>query len=117
MFRSGATGAIALLALTACMSDSPDPDDPMGRSRARLEAERAACVADGGTFRPAGIGILTCIHTTSDGGKACAVASDCEGTCFADPDGPGGTCSSQTPVFGCYSMIEDSGEVVEICAD
>lgn len=110
MFRLTAALSCAVLVLAGCMADQPDPSDPMGRTPARLDAERAACVAEGGEFRPAGIGILTCIHTTTDGGTSCSKAGDCEGICMASEDGPGGTCSRTYPVFGCYAVYDAEGK-------
>lgn len=110
MFRLTAALASAALALAACMADQPDPSDPMGRTPAQLEAERAACLAEGGDFRPAGLGILTCIHATTDGGTSCTSAGECQGICMANEDAPGGTCSRGYPVFGCYAVFDAEGK-------
>jgi len=116
VFRFSVAAMGALLALAACVSDQPDPNDPMGRTPAELAAARTACVADGGTFRPAGLGILTCIHSTSDAGQSCLRASDCEGVCIGTDEG--GICSGAYPVFGCYARIDDDGNrEPEICVD
>jgi hypothetical protein len=43
----------------------------------------------------------------------CRAASDCEGYCAAESR----TCSSHFNDFGCYSYLDDSGQVVSICVD
>lgn len=117
MPRRHIAAILMLVSLAGCMTDQPDPDDPLGRTPAELEAERAACTADGGDFRSAGIGILTCIRPTPDAGKTCTRAGDCAGACVAEAESAVGACSPVTPIFGCFSLFDDAGERVEICVD
>ena len=98
-----------LLALSACQEDPAMG----GKTRSEIRAEQKQCDADGGRYEPAGMFGKACIFDTNDAGKSCKTGKDCEGVCFGDTH----TCSAASPVFGCFSMVEDSGEVVEICID
>jgi len=100
---------VGLLALSACQEDP----DMMGMSRSEIRAERQECVADGGRYEHGGMFGMACFYDTNDAGKSCKTGKDCEGICFADSL----TCSAVTPLFGCFSMVEDNGEVSEICID
>ena len=100
---------VGLLALSACQEDP----DMMGKTRAEIRAEQKECDAKGGSYQRAGMFGKACIMDTGDGGKSCKTNKDCEGVCFADTR----TCSTKTPIFGCFGMVEDNGEVVEICID
>ena len=89
-----------------------DPD--AGQSRAELKAGKAECDARGGDYAPVGLlRMFACITETRDAGQACAKASDCEGVCYADTR----QCSEVTPLFGCFSYLNEQGEVEEICID
>ena len=114
--KSLKVAALFSLFLAGCVLDPVDPDDPFGRTTAQIEAERAACVAAGGTFRPAGLlAALTCIKPTADAGKTCIRESDCEGFCLADTTPA--VCAPVTPTFGCFLMLDAAGEKIELCAD
>lgn len=105
--------AAALLLLAACRGEAPDPSDPQGRTPSEIEAARAECVAAGGKYTSGGRGGLTCIMPTSDAGKACSRATDCEGFCLAET----GTCAPRRPMFGCFPILDAEGQRVEICID
>ena len=100
---------VGLLALSACQEDP----EMMGKTRAEIRAEQKQCEAKGGSYERAGMFGKACILKTQDAGKSCKTGKDCEGICFGDTH----TCSPVTPMFGCFSMVEDNGEVVEICID
>ncbi len=91
---------IAVLFLAACNTD-PDAD------------KIAACEASGGEWRIAGLmPEPACIPNYSDAGKTCEKATDCQGTCLADRN----ECSASW-VFGCHSLRDETGDVLEICVD
>jgi len=98
-----------LLVLSACQQDP----DMMGMTRSQIRAEEKQCLADGGRYERAGMVGKACFYDTNDAGKSCKTGKDCEGICFGDSH----TCSAISPLFGCYSSVEDNGEVVEICID
>ncbi len=100
---------VGLLALSGCQEDP----DMMGKTRAEIRAEQKECDANGGSYQRAGMFGKACIMDTGDGGKSCKTNKDCAGVCFADTR----TCSAKSPIFGCFGMVEDNGEVVEICID
>ncbi|WP_428543063.1 hypothetical protein [Profundibacter sp.] len=100
---------VGLLALSACQEDP----EMMGKTRAGIRAEQKECDAKGGSYQRAGMFGKSCIMKTQDAGKSCKTGKDCEGICFGDTH----TCSAVTPMFGCFSMVEDDGKVVEICID
>lgn len=104
--------ALALmLALAACVAEAQGDGT---KGRALDEAERAACLAQGGTVGRGGLlPDELCFRPTPDAGKACTRASDCEGPCMADTM----TCSEVTPVFGCYEFMDDQGRKSGICVD
>lgn len=101
----------AALALAACVEDPP-PGGPEGKPLS--DAERAECLARGGT---AGRGGLlpdeVCFLPQPDAGKSCSAAGDCAGQCLADTR----TCSTVTPMFGCYDFLDETGKTVGICVD
>lgn len=92
-----------------------------------LVATRDTCVAAGGTFAPAGLaGAFACDRPTSDAGRPCLSAADCEGPCLEDrvevvtsaPDGRAcpageelrlhrGVCADHTLLFGCAPRLLD----------
>ena len=103
---------VALIALTACQSD------PFGRSNADLRAEERTCMADGGTFRAGGItGAKMCFLQTKDGGQSCRRSADCESGCLASPDTGKGQCAAERPLFGCFDMFDENGDLTAICVD
>lgn len=98
-----------LLVLSACQEDPAMG----GLTHSQMRAEEKQCVADGGWYERAGMYGKACFQDTKDAGKSCKTGKDCEGICFGDSH----SCSAVTPMFGCFSMVEDNGEVVEICID
>ncbi len=111
MFRSILTGTmfVSLATLSACQQDRM-PDDPPA---AQMRQEKAECEAKGGSYERAGMFGHACILQTKDAGKSCNRESDCEGICLAKTR----TCSAITPMFGCFSMLDDAGKTVELCID
>lgn len=76
--------------------------------------DAAACEARGGYVAVAGFsGEEFCAEPTPDAGQMCRAATDCEGYCAAETR----TCSTHFNAFGCYSYLDDTGQVVSICVD
>lgn len=102
---------VLILALAACVDKAQD-GGLEGKTLGK--AERAACLAQGGTVGRGGLlPDELCFRPTPDAGKACTKASDCAGSCMADTL----TCSEVTPVFGCYDYMDEQGRKAGICAD
>ena len=111
MIRAG-SALIAMMILAACQPE------PLGRTSVELRDERHRCEAEGGRFERGGItGALMCFQATPDAGAACTKTTDCTGLCLARPDGAGGSCSSEKPLFGCHDMFDENGERATICID
>ena len=55
----------------------------------------------------------TCAKPTPDAGKACTKASDCSGACLGETM----TCSTMTPMFGCYEVVMEDGQKAGLCVD
>lgn len=97
-----------VLLLAACQTTADKPAEPEPNAD-----DRIACEARGGQYGQAGLlQSWVCIEPTSDAGKSCTTSSDCTGMCMADTM----SCSAKSPMFGCYSIIED-GQRVELCID
>ena len=74
----------------------------------------AACRDAGGRWERGGLaGQLLCFLPTPDAGKACTSAEDCTGFCLAET----GACSPETPLFGCFALLDLDGSEVTICID
>lgn len=98
---------LGLLALAGCQPTDPlDPQiDP---------AQKAACEAEGGTYGRGGLlpGYI-CFRPLPDAGNSCSKASDCAGSCLTQTR----SCSAMSPMFGCYSYLDEDGKPIEICVD
>ncbi|MCB6178992.1 hypothetical protein LHP98_12745 [Rhodobacter sp. Har01] len=102
---------VLLLALAGCVDKAQD-GGPEGKPLG--DADRAACLAQGGTVGRGGLfPDELCFRPMPDAGKACTRAGDCEGQCMADTM----TCSKVTPVFGCYEFMDEQGQKSAICVD
>ncbi len=89
---------------------SPDTASP-ATTPPRTEA---ACLAAGGRWGTGGIRHRAlCFLPTPDAGKACTKATDCHGFCLAET----GTCSAETPRFGCFARLDASGARRMLCVD
>jgi len=78
------------------------------------DADAAACEARGGFVGVAGFsGEEFCAEPTPDAGQMCSRASDCESYCVAETR----TCNTHFSPFGCYSYLDEEGQVVSICVD
>lgn len=84
-------------------------------------AAESECLTKGGTYARRGMmGLYSCALPYADAGKVCRKASDCEGQCRIedmDPDTKVGKCQATNDPFGCYSYLEENGQVVGICVD
>lgn len=78
-----------------------------------LAQQRAACAREGGRLQSLPSGLVTCIRTTRDAGRACTGASDCEGVCLARS----GTCAPITPLYGCHEVLLSPGSRVTQCLE
>lgn len=92
---------------------------------------QAECEAKGGSWRAVGIfPQKICVLPTIDGGRFCADAGECEGTCVAEltPDErdrvkrgqsvpSAGTCTSTIPAVGCMAIVEQGFVNGIMCLD
>ncbi len=107
---------LAALALASCVEAPPDP----GEGKAFTAEARAECEAKGGRVGQGGLlPDDVCFTPMPDAGKACSTQADCKGVCLADMvgDATGGTCSKESPMFGCFDFFDEQGQRVGICAD
>lgn len=74
----------------------------------------ASCRDAGGRWERGGLaGRFLCFLPTPDAGRACTTAQDCSGFCLAET----GTCSTESPMFGCIAIFDLDGAEVTICID
>ncbi len=74
----------------------------------------AACLEAGGRWAIGGLaGGSLCFLPTPDAGQACTKAEDCSGFCLAET----GACSPETPLFGCFALLDLDGAEMSICID
>lgn len=103
--------ACATVALVACQSDEiPDSERPDGVLPDPVSGAQLDC--PGGTVVQ-GMAGPTCAKPTPDAGKACTKASDCSGACMAETM----TCSTVTPLFGCFETVMEDGQKIGLCVD
>ncbi|MCB1358492.1 MAG: hypothetical protein KDK53_19045 [Maritimibacter sp.] len=77
-----------------------------------------ACLDAGGRWERGGLGgQLLCFLPTPDAGQACSAADDCSGFCLVESGTETGTCSAETPMFGCFSYVDLDGAEVTLCID
>lgn len=117
--RSSALAAAVLslaLLLPACSGVAGSGGD---------DAERRACLADGGTMQVMGrAGTLGCVRPMADAGRMCTDSSQCEARCLYTgddvpaPDVPvTGQCAETDFRFGCQAIVEDGRTAGTICID
>lgn len=92
---------VLALALAAC---TPEPGPDVGIP--------GACLEQGGTM-VTGMAGPTCAKPTPDAGKSCRKAGDCSGFCLGETM----TCSTVTPMFGCYEVVTEAGQKAMLCVD
>ena len=102
---------MALLAVIVVAGCEPEDDyyypDP-------VRADRLACEERGGSYNRTGMyGIWDCVMPAPDAGQSCSRAQDCAGACMADTR----TCSTILSPMGCYSYLDENGQILEICID
>lgn len=109
--RKGVWIAVALAGLLAgCVEEPPAGPQPKQLS----DAKRAECLAAGGSVGRGGLmPDEICFRPLPDAGKSCTAATDCEGVCLAQTQ----TCSTVTPLFGCYEYLDEQGRKVGLCVD
>lgn len=77
-----------------------------------ITSDENICRLQGGQISMTG----ECIITTSDAYKSCTDSSQCLSYCVSkDKFATSGTCYNQTPMFGCWYIIEDGQAVRKIC--
>ncbi|WP_050528136.1 hypothetical protein [Pseudorhodobacter aquimaris] len=87
---------------------------PLAAAATPKSASHLACLNRGGSYVAApGSGFMTCQIPTTDGGKQCRRAADCDGVCLARS----GTCAPVKPLLGCNAVLQDDGRRVELCID
>jgi len=99
---------IGILGFSGCL--------PQGRDQSPkpVPADKIACEAKGGSYGIGGLfGDFMCFLTTPGGGQPCDSQRGCTAMCLAETR----TCSTVTPMFGCYSFLDPDGKVAEICID
>ena len=107
----GLTIALVLVALVGCqLEGSPDSEQPDGLTQGPSPTETVEC--PGGTV-VYGMAGPTCAKPTPDAGRACTKASDCEGHCLGETM----TCSTTTPMFGCFEVVMEDGQKAGLCVD
>ncbi len=119
-FRLSALLAIGLVlsfTLAACRDDAIGIERQKGDpSNSELLRLKAACDASGGTLARGGIlASILCFTPLPDAGQACRTSADCNGMCLVIDDKR--SCQKVAPLFGCYTFVEDNGDVLEICVD
>lgn len=136
MFKKISGSAVllaSLVLLTACVGSSVSkvdmPKEPIKPAVSLGELARSlktepSCIAKGGQWQRVGrIQQLSCVLPTSDAGKACTDASQCEMLCLATGADvvPGtavtGQCSASTNIFGCLTRVKDGKVEGTLCID
>lgn len=78
------------------------------------------CTKIAGTWTHGPFGESICERVTLDSGKTCRSAAECEGACVAEEKGStqvkAGRCSSRLHVYGCITLVEQSG-AYSVCRD
>jgi len=83
-------------------------------TEAPVPETEGACLDAGGRWERGGLGgRLLCFLPTPDAGKACTTADDCTGFCLAET----GSCSAETPMFGCFTIVDLDGAEPTLCID
>lgn len=98
---------VALAALVGCQAETPTGGAPTDL----VPPDLMPHCPDGTVVM--GMAGPICAKPTSDAGKACTKASDCAGACLAETM----TCSTMTPMFGCYEVVMEDGQKVGLCVD
>ena len=95
-----------------------------GNGPAMGEAERAQCLAAGGTVERRGrLQSELCVTPFADAGKVCTDGSQCGGDCIvegrATPSSGTvqGICQRDDRLFGCYSRVENGAITTGLCVD
>lgn len=102
---------LALLFVASCQET--DPYAPI----VLTDAERAACEASGGVVG-GGLAGESCLTRNPDAGQSCSRSTDCAGECVVtSADATGGMCSEVSPLFGCYTSLDETGAPVSLCVD
>lgn len=119
--------AILIGALSACESDNPGSTDMSANNDALAnipsdpEQERICVDEKKGEWKIFSTGVrmphYSCEYTLPDGGEACTKDSDCEGVCVVDVETATASCQSQSPKFGCYTVLTEAGEPAQICVE
>ena len=119
--------------ITACggtsSSKTDKPADPIKPAVSLSELAQSiksesACKAKGGQWQRVGmLQALACVLPTSDAGKACTDASQCQMSCLVVNPAlkPGskatGQCSDSTNVFGCKTYVKNGKVEGTLCID
>lgn len=98
---------VALAVLVGCQAENPTGGTPPDL----VPPDLVPNCPDGTVVM--GMAGPTCAKPTPDAGNACTKASDCAGACLAETM----TCSTMTPMFGCYAVVMEDGQKVGLCVD
>ncbi len=109
--------ASAALALSACASPALNDDADEAAFGPAPETEQACAAAGGRWARGGMLGHYHCFRAPPDAGQSCTDSTQCEGLCELNEAQDGGSCSRETPVFGCIALYEGEGDAPTICID
>ncbi len=102
---------VVAVTMSACQTESKGKLEPVGQ--ARVDVLHAACIKGGGEYVQVDNGNYLCLEQTSDNGKSCSVASDCESACLARSQ----SCAPVSPLLGCNEILTGSGLRVMQCIE
>ena len=108
---------IAALALGSCVEEQAD--GTVGTLVKPLpSAERAECLANGGTVGVRTLPEEVCFPKFNDVGKSCTKKADCEGMCKLEPVSRVASCAKVEPTrFSCFEFLDEDGQAVAVCVD
>lgn len=105
---------LVLLAVAACREGTPPDAGALPPLPDYLAEATRECTRAGGRMVEGSVpGLRFCQRQTSDGGKQCRRAQDCDGDCLARS----GTCAPVTPLMGCHEILMANGVQAMLCRD
>ncbi|HEY7798102.1 MAG TPA: hypothetical protein VIA80_05010 [Hyphomonadaceae bacterium] len=124
--------AFAMLAVIGC-APLQQQDQPAGPGAPQVAIEKpvpastqSACLAQGGDWAPiCRLQRPACVLKFADAGKACTDSDQCQGACYANPEGGAsqagkavaGACSVNSNPCGCNARVEDGIALPTLCVD
>jgi len=103
-----------LILLAGCQEDAPPALEPGALEPGLVDAQRAACEAEGARWVSSeATGRSVCLRTPADANDSCATSADCEGVCLARSR----SCAPVVPLFGCHEVINARGARQTLCLE